>query len=70
MYFSKEWGAKSIVLFQLYVTLGVEKEKIRGMTILCIDNFGVIFAIATSTKVTTARRNRSHNLYYEQDQYY
>ena len=68
MYFSKEWGAKSIVLSQLYVTLGV--EKIRDMTKLCIDNFGAIFVIATSTKVTIARWNRAHNLYYEQDQYY
>ena len=68
MGFSSARGAKSTVLSQLYVTLGV--EAIRGMASLRINNLGAILAGTTSTKAATARRNRAQNQFYKQDQAY
>ena len=68
MGFDSSRSAKSTVLNQIYLSVGV--EAIRGMARLRIDNLGAILAGTTSTKAATARRNRAQHLYYEQCQAY
>ena len=68
MGFQSVRAAKSTVLQQLYVSLGV--EAIRGMARLRIANLGTVLAGTTSTKAATARRNRAQHFYYEQNQAY
>ena len=68
MGFKNARAAKSTVLGQLYVSLGV--EAIRGMARLRIANLGAVLAGKVSTKAATARRTRASQFYYEQNQAY
>ena len=68
MGFQSARSARSTVLNQLYLSLGV--EAMRGMARLRIANLGTVLAGTTSAKAATARRHRAQNLYYEQNQAY
>ena len=57
MGFDSSRSAKSTVLNQIYLSIGV--EAIRGMARLRIDNLGAILADTTSSKAVTARRNKA-----------
>ena len=66
--FRRPRDARSTVLNQLYVSLGV--EALRGMARLRIANLGSVLAGPTSTKAAAARRRSQQHLYYEQNQAY
>ena len=68
MGFSSARSARSTVLNQIYLSIGI--EAVRGMARLRIANLGAALAGSTSTKAATARRNRARHLYYEQCQAY
>ena len=66
--FRSSRAARSTVLNQIYVAVGV--EAIRGMDRLRIANLGSALAGTTSNKAAAARRNQARHLFYEQNQAY
>ena len=68
MGFSSSRAAKSTVLNQIYVAIGV--EAIRGMARMRLENLGSALAGAASNRAQAARRTRARRLFYEQSQAY
>ena len=68
MGFSSPRAAKSTVLNQIYVAVGV--EAIRGMARMRIENLGSALADTTSNRDAAKRRSRAKHLFYEQSQAY
>ena len=66
--FRSSRAARSTVLNQIYVAVGV--EAIRGMDRLRIANLGSALTGTTSNKAAAARRNQARHLFYEQSQAY
>ena len=68
MGFDSAKGAKSTILSQIRLSLGV--KAIRGMARLRIANLGTALAGPSSMKAAASRRNHSKHMFFEQSQAY